>query len=801
MKKIFILLILILAGFLSLTAHPVDQKTAQVIAAKFMGTNDMYLSTIYHTNKNDNAFYIFNTSKGFVIVSADDCETPIIGYSHEGRFDPNNVPVQMEDYLRDFVARIQYGIENHIVADETTAKQWHLVKATGRLNNKKNAKAVEPLITARWHQGCLYNSLCPTMENTPCGHAEVGCVAVAMAQIMHYWKFPEGGFDSHSYFFASTNSVLSANFGNTIYNWGLMPDSLTDASNDTEINAVATLLFHCGVSIDMMYSPSGSEASDSDVPYALTHYFKYSNVLYLDNANDDMAEWLYKLKNSLDLQRPILYSGRSGSGHAFVCDGYDGNDMLHFNWGWGGNGDGYYALGSLNPLGHNYSSYNKAILNITPNYELHSVSASANPPESGYIEGNGRYHCGQQCFLTAIPSGDYHFHYWTRGNNIVSYDSVYSLFAMNDINDIEAVFTLRPVTLITASEQYFPDDPNNPCVSLSWENRNDDIWPLIKTFGTTSNGIATDGNFIYTCIPNVYQSFRKYSMNGNLLETFHVNGCQNPTCLTSDGVFFYCNELNEQKLHKINMATKKKINDIAVDCENTICSYDSVNNGLWLCRYDNQQNAYKLRLVKSDGLTQLGPTLPSYINPVGLGFIVDSDGSPHLLIKSQTGQVYHYDINYDLFNKKPLKDFGTSSGCCVGQFGGKNALFVCHESSVKVYEIPIMSLVPQIFHFRLYRYDENANTVMVADSIAGTSYIDSTWKDASSGKYCYGISAVSYNGSESKIVWSNVLTKTNFGINEYNEPKTESAQKIIKNGHLFILVNGKKYSVTGQVHQ
>ena len=186
LKRALILIATILGLVLSSTARPIDLETAQSVASKFMGTDGLQFITTYRTDKNATAFYVFNTADGFVIVAADDCETPIIGYSREGRFDPNDVPVQMEDYLQDFVARIQYGMEHHIEADERTAKQWESVKTTGRLNNRKDSKSVEPLLTEKWHQGCLYNSLCPSFSKVPCGHAEVGCVAVAMGQIMHY---------------------------------------------------------------------------------------------------------------------------------------------------------------------------------------------------------------------------------------------------------------------------------------------------------------------------------------------------------------------------------------------------------------------------------------------------------------------------------------------------------------------------------------------------------------------------------------------------------------------------------------
>ena len=113
--KRYLTILFVFGLFLGSTAHPVDQETAKAIAAKFMNTHDLHLAATYQTAKGTTTFYIFNSTVGFVIVAADDCETPIIGYSHESRFDPDNVPVQMEEYLQDFVKRIQYGDEGLII--------------------------------------------------------------------------------------------------------------------------------------------------------------------------------------------------------------------------------------------------------------------------------------------------------------------------------------------------------------------------------------------------------------------------------------------------------------------------------------------------------------------------------------------------------------------------------------------------------------------------------------------------------------------------------------------------------------
>ena len=140
------LFILLLSVVGMTKANPVDMSTAREVGMKFMNTNtntplrsidDLQHVTTYNINRGASALYVFNTPNGFVIVSADDCATPILGYSNEGQFDMENIPIQLQDYLQGFVEQIQYGIENHLEGDEQTARQWELVRTVGRLSNNR----------------------------------------------------------------------------------------------------------------------------------------------------------------------------------------------------------------------------------------------------------------------------------------------------------------------------------------------------------------------------------------------------------------------------------------------------------------------------------------------------------------------------------------------------------------------------------------------------------------------------------------------------------------------------------------
>ena len=804
--------------FLESFAHPIDLQTAQSIAAKFMGTDDLQLSTTYTTDKNENAFYVFNTSNGFIIVSADNCETSILGYSREGRFDPNNVPPQMEDYLQDFVAGIQYGIENHIVADEATAKQWELVKATGRLNNRKDIKSVEPLLTEMWHQGCLYNSLCPAMGKVPCGHAEVGCVAVAMGQIMHYWRYPTTGWGSHSYYHMGyVNATLSADFANTVYDWEHMPDSLTETSSEAEIEAVATLLYHCGISVDMKYTTNGSGADSGDVPNALIRYFNYSRRMHIEKRSDfNDEEWISMLKACLDLQQPVYYGGKgSQGGHAFVCDGYDDNDLLHFNWGWG-RANGYFALGHLNPIGFHFNDDNSAIFGIVPQYDPWPVTVTITPPNAGTVIGTGEYHIGETCTLTAVPSDQCDFYCWKKDGQIMTFNPTYTIgVEEDDIYGIEANFTLGMSTNIVASHYPDPNNPDSPSVSLTWGVQGINEWILVKEFdvGEHEDGVGTDGEFIYTSCSSSYYPvvFGKYSMEGNPIETFNIEGSGHSAALAYDGNYFYYLTAN-RNLHCIDFATKTLISSVPLYpptgqyYRNTLCAFDPISDGFWLVyEYGSSYVHNKLKLINRSGQTICeSPIIPYsmldyYDGIYGSCQLMANDGTQHLLF-ANGGKLYDYNITNNIISDRCLIAFNHNfKGVCIGQLKGKEALFVVYSNKVHIYERN--GHLSQIVGYRIYRADSEANTIMLADGVTNTSYIDTTWNDANAGEYRFGVSSVFSNGIESEIIWSDPIVKTDFGIpeNDSEQDNAEpSVQKVIEDGKIVIIKDGKRYNVSGQ---
>jgi len=383
MKKLIIVFVLFTFFGLAFSKQ-VDQNTAKNIGQAFLksntrlksvkGSNDLQLvytsnslmlSSIPTKSTSTSAyFYVFNVtnSKGFVIVAGDDNASPILAYSDEVNFDPNNIPQNTAKWLENYKAQIRYIVENKIQSTEEIKNEWQNIN-TGK-GLIKSTTSVSPLILTKWGQSPYYNDLCPyDIQNSD--RTVTGCVATAMAQIMKFWNYPANGTGFHSYNH-STYGTLSANFGSTTYQWNSMPNIVSTTNND-----VATLMYQCGISVDMDYniaSQGGSGTNTLNVASALKTYFGYpSSVQGIYRSAYTDTQWKNLLKTELDAGRPIQYAGTDpGGGHSFICDGYDINDFFHFNWGWSGEADAFYSVNMLNPETYKFNSNHRAIIGIQP---------------------------------------------------------------------------------------------------------------------------------------------------------------------------------------------------------------------------------------------------------------------------------------------------------------------------------------------------------------------------------------------------------------------------------------------------
>ncbi len=340
------------------------------VKAKLLAIPKQFRSQSF-TNGDDAPFYVYNAenNKGFVIVSGDDAIGNIIGYSNRGSFYIENAPSNVTAMLNMYAIAVENVSKRNINKEIVIPEQGNPI--------------VSPLLkNIEWGQDAPFNNMCPTYTTSEgtTKHYYVGCVATAMAQIMRFWGAPTRGKGVHSY--NSTAGMLTANFGETTYQWDKMPERVEkDNGNEEQNNALATLCAHLGISVNMTYEPNGSGALSSVVTGALVRYFNYDpSMSYKKREHFSTTEWMEMIKKELNEGRPIYYSASNEDGlggHAFVCDGYDDNDFIHINWGWYGRSNGYFLVNALNPetlgIGANGGGYNlgqEIIVGIKPVGEI-----------------------------------------------------------------------------------------------------------------------------------------------------------------------------------------------------------------------------------------------------------------------------------------------------------------------------------------------------------------------------------------------------------------------------------------------
>lgn len=360
-KIIFAFVLLLFAAYLC--ALPVGTERAVRAARNFIleriGTdytvvNATPLASGYH----DSYIYVVNVKpQGYILISADDAAYPFIGYSVENNWGDYEVPEQLAELLRNWNEELHHIRTNDLRADLPTSLYWSRYdRDPMEFVPNRNIRTVSPMITATWGQGTYYNAQCPS--GTP-----VGCVALSMSMIMRYWSYPRIGQGSHSYNHP-VYGVQSANFGATVYNWAAMPNALNSHNS-----AVATICRHTGVAVNMDYAPDGSGAYSTAVPSALISYFKYKSTAQLRyKSNYTNPNWEALLRGELNNARPVYYAGSSAGsgGHAWVLDGYQGDNHFHMNWGWYGYYNGYYYLSALNPGSDNFNQNQQAVVGIEP---------------------------------------------------------------------------------------------------------------------------------------------------------------------------------------------------------------------------------------------------------------------------------------------------------------------------------------------------------------------------------------------------------------------------------------------------
>ena len=372
LKKGFLILTLLFSATANY-ADNVDFNAALRIARTYVNISKKAaknLKTRAAATITQQPYYVFNddTGKGFVVVAGDDKMGEVLAYSHEAFIDMANLNPEAR-YLFDSYRQVyeELGKNKGLTTRAKTA-----TKATDD---------VQPLLKSKWGQDYPYSK--QTQYVT-------GCVATAVAQVMYYHKWPAQGKGQESYKVTFDNTVRSADFTKSHYDWdNMLPDYNRRNVTTKQEDAVALLMNDVGIATNMQYTDRASGTQSYMAVRALRNYFDYDAALVtrFDEGEDNFIEIVKKeLRNGF----PLYISGESktGGGHAWVCDGFDKEDRFHMNFGWNGQANGYYSLATLD-VKSTGSEFNGAQHSF--NKRIHVIAIHPNKPNTPKIDDDIAY--------------------------------------------------------------------------------------------------------------------------------------------------------------------------------------------------------------------------------------------------------------------------------------------------------------------------------------------------------------------------------------------------------------------------
>ncbi len=313
-------------------------QTSRALKAVSRLKSDLQLVT--QDQQSAPAYYIFASEgeEGYLVVAGDDCAAPLLGYSTSGELDSDNIPPAMQAWLDEYASQISYARSR---ADESAYVAANILEGKA---------SIAPLMTTKWDQRDPFNDLCSEMSGKT---VVTGCVATAMAQVMKYHNYPENGTQIETYEYNGV--TYTADLTQSYYDWASMLDDYSKGYTATEAAAVAKLMYDCGVAVRMQYDENASGAYFVNVFTSLPIDFGYDqNIFQADRNYHGQEDWNELVYDQLSYVGPVIISASTdaGSGHSFVCDGYDTGGYFHINWGWGGSYDGYFLLDALSPEGY-----------------------------------------------------------------------------------------------------------------------------------------------------------------------------------------------------------------------------------------------------------------------------------------------------------------------------------------------------------------------------------------------------------------------------------------------------------------
>lgn len=351
MRRFFILLGTIIIVGPGQAQQRTEVELQQIAAERLGMTTRSAASTVRELQRNDQ-IAVWGNDGGFVVMACNKKYDAVKGYSYT-MFDADNLPCGLKWWMEATTRALSDGSARK-VSERTRASY----------------SAVEPFITTAWDQGKPYNYKCPKEKLTSADRCLTGCVATAMAQAMRYYKYPASPNKTQATYYVGEKKKTATISASTVYDWAHMKDGYSeyDLQLSPAVEAVGTLMRDAGYASGMHYTTDGSGTNDFLMTLAMAQTFNYDSLalrrydrqFYLDD------EWQQIIYSALAKRQPVLFGGstKDDDGHEFLLCGLDSEGKVYVNWGWSGDGNGYYDMDAPRYHSYSFSEYQSAVVGM-----------------------------------------------------------------------------------------------------------------------------------------------------------------------------------------------------------------------------------------------------------------------------------------------------------------------------------------------------------------------------------------------------------------------------------------------------
>ncbi|MBK9357538.1 MAG: C10 family peptidase [Bacteroidales bacterium] len=417
MKNVFCIFVLaatvLMPQHQGVVAQQVSRQESLMAASNYISHRQPELSpteALPLISGNDTlAWLIHCLPQGFIVTSSDRSQKPIVAWSAEGNFGEGEVWISfLPVFMKDLKLRYQYSgsDQEELTANLQAWNNWLNPSSETLLFEQwppEGWSSTGGWLFTNWTQTAPYNAYCPIDGQTQ-NRSVAGCPATAMAQIVNFHhKLNDTRFDdADDYYhnFGTGNMYWIDNDwqAHEFPSWNDL-NVLLDTVDAHYENGIplsnfdkAALTYACGAAAKQVYSSSVSGTYGINQAYDAFIRFGYNDAQLIYPSNPGLSGML---SGNIKLALPAhlgLVNPEETVGHNVVVDGYNTDELYHFNFGWGGSANGWYTMPPKD-IPYDLTVIEGVVLDINlsnPPVAIDKTPASELKPEWSYNKNENR---------------------------------------------------------------------------------------------------------------------------------------------------------------------------------------------------------------------------------------------------------------------------------------------------------------------------------------------------------------------------------------------------------------------------